>query len=210
MFSSHWDLGINSIMIFEKRHSKGWNGPTDCRGLLQVWRCVCASRGLFPSFSSSPSDSPSLAPFPSFRAWLVSFPFPSHSSQLCTFVTLQTSCPTSFTAYLIVNCFPSLPAQNSTLPTPLSPSSSTLWPQRCRDGTLLLQQNQTLAWKMWKVKKKLVHPCLKLTLIMYCFGACAYCITKCSVFSCSKSFWALNSIAFCVPHLLSSHLCNVN
>lgn len=41
---------------------------------------------------------------------------------------------------------------------------------------------------------------------MYSFGACAYCITKFSVSSCSKSYSALNSTAFGVPHLNSSHL----
>lgn len=136
-------------------------------------------------------------------SWLVSFPFPSSPlTYLCDSASLLSNILHSLT----INCFLPLPAWNSTLPTPSSPSSSILWPQRCRDGALELQQNQTLARKTWKVKKKLVCPCLKLTLIMYCLGACAHFITKCSVLSCSKSSWALNSIAFRIPHLNSRHL----
>lgn len=102
--------------------------------------------------------------------------------------------------------FAHLPTWNSTLPSPQSLFSGSLWAESCRDGATLLQQSQPPALSMWEAKKQLFCLCLNLTLVIYCFGASVYCITKRSVLFCSMSFWALNYTAFGVPHLNNSQL----
>lgn len=155
---------------------------------------------LYLFLSSLPSSWLLLAAFLPFRTQnLTTFLLPSPFYPCC-----YANIPSNTLLPPAIHLFAPLPTWNYACP--LVSILWCLWAESCRDRATPFQQSQPPALPMWAVKKQPIYLCVKLTLLIYCFSASAYYITKCSVLFCSMTFWALNYIAFRVPYLNNSPL----